>query len=213
MGVIDWINGIIGDATGGLARLASSVAQKIAWVYNFVVGFLASVRATVIRIRDFVRNFLGAVILVGAATYTALKWLAQVALPRAITQMFDILTAYADRAASLALSAARALIADVKTFVSRLIAALQATVSGFIRWATQNIGTLLNDVKVLVDHVFGVLGTPERLVAWIIGTLVKALFSWALDNAVALGQAFWASRTRILLSGASKIEDIITRII
>lgn len=213
MGVINWINGIIGDAAGGLANLASSVASKIAWVYNFVVGFLTSVRATVVRIRDFVRNFLGTVVLLGSVVYTALKWLAQVALPRAITQMFDILTTYVDRLVAQAIALARSLAADVQKFVMGILLALKARVEAIFQWAIDRFSDLYKKVGALLDHVFGVLATPERLVIWILSALIRALVGWLLDNAVALGQMFWAARTRILLDGAAKIEDIVTRII
>lgn len=213
MNPIDWINGIISDATSGIANLASSVAQKIAWLYNFVVGFFQAVRWTVIRIRDFVRNYLIAALTLAQVVYGTLKWLAQTALPRAISQLFDILKAYIERLVAQTLAAARALVDVAQRFVMGILNALKARVEAIFTWTIDRITDLYHKVNALLDHVFGVLATADRLVQWILAALVKALMRWALDNALSIGRAFWAARTRILLDGANLIEDIISRII
>jgi hypothetical protein len=213
MGFVNWINGIIGDAASGLAGLASSVAARIVALYNLVVGFWTTVRNTVIRMRDFVNNFLASIINTAAKIFLTIKWILVTVLPREINGLLNIVISYVTgRLASLFNTLMNA-ITIVKTFFNQLIAHLTARLESVILWAAQHIDDILHRLHLVEIMVFGVLATPLRLVGWILDTLVTALWHWVLDHALALLRALWGARTTVILEGVNFIEDILTRIL
>jgi len=63
------------------------------------------------------------------------------------------------------------------------------------------------------SYLFGALATPERIAAYIVDAMARALGRWALNNAVRVGRLGWRLLLSSVVSVAGVAEDIITRII
>ena len=209
----DFLNGLVALIPNPLKGAAQAIVSRLLTIWHSVTDFWARVRGGWQRLRN--ANFaLGLSQLRHLyALAVTLRWFATVYVPRQADLFANAVRTEARALFNQAVAGARAELSAVNGFLSsRLSAGLQA-LSDWARWTLTSVQGLQADARRLLDHVFGPLGSPQRLAAWAIGAIIDAALGWFEDNAVRIGRRLVAQRTQIFLSGLDKAEDIVSRIL
>lgn len=209
----EWIRQLLGLAANPVRDIVTAVEARLSSLWSTVTGFFGRVRTGYITLRAEAYGWISAQLSHAAAIAYTLRWVMLVYVPRLIGQGLDQLRTYAVDLIRNAIATARAELITVRDWLSGLVNAVADQLGKWISWIQQRLGEIKADVTRLLDHVFGVLASPDRLIAWIIEPLVEALVKWTKDNAVRLGRRLVVERTQIFLSTLHLFEDIVSRIL
>lgn len=209
----DWILGLLGLSSNPIKDIVSSVEQRILSVWTTATGFWSRVGAQWTGFRNAVGGWVSAQVAHAAALGTLLRWLLFTFIPRKIGDAVGALQKYSVTLIQNAIAAARAELITVRDWLHGLVDAAVARLDCWAAWVLARIGEIRGDLNRLLDHVFGVLGSPDRLVSWILTPLVNALIQWVKDNAVRLGRILVAQRLQIFMASLQWFEDVIARIL
>lgn len=108
---------------------------------------------------------------------------------------------------------ARGLVDQVIRWASQALNDLRNLLRQLSEWATQLIHQLVTDVGQLVRRVFQDWSTPERLTAWLVGAMFRALWRFFLDNVERVSVMLWPLRARIIWSTLNLVERILSRVL
>lgn len=208
-----WIQALIGAALGPIRALAQAAADRIRAVYDAFTAALTRVRAGFRYWLD--RAYIWATATIRHALVVAgfLRWLLLVELPRRAGRILADATRWAaDRIAALR-DLLRAELIAARTWLTARIHEALAGIIALRNWVLDRIAELRLSVRRLLDRVFGELGSPERVVAWILAPLIGALVRWWWDNVEALAELAWRRRRQIEARALSVTESIIDRIL
>lgn len=133
----------------------------------------------------------------GLVVATALRWLVLVAIPRWIEARAAQLVAWSLGELGSLRNLAAGWVNAALGWVADRIAEGVAELARLRDWARAELAELAADARAVRDRVFGVLGSPERLVSWILAALLTALLRYALDNAERLAELAWTRRDLI----------------
>jgi hypothetical protein len=211
--MLEWIGTIWDWVTSGLPDLVRDIIRKIQGVWTIITGFFTVLGGIVTHIRLTILGWITATEAWLAATLTTMRWIITTFVPALIAQAVDALRKAFGVAITVVRQALTQAIDDLRRWALARLGDLWTGITGLAAWAKDRIGVLWNDVGRLKDHVFGVLATAERLVAWILSPLISAVQRWVLDNAERLARAAFSNMAKIALEGASLIEGIVARII
>jgi hypothetical protein len=211
--MLEWIGTIWDWVTSGLPDLVRDIIRKIQGVWTIITGFFAVLGGIVTHIRLTILGWITATEAWLAATLTTMRWIITTFVPALIAQAVDALRKAFGVAITVVRQTLTQAIDDLRRWALARLGDLWTGVTGLAAWVKDRIGVLWNDVGRLKDHVFGVLATAERVVAWILSPLISAVQRWVLDNAERLARAAFSNMAKIALEGASLIEGIVARII
>lgn len=211
--MIGWILGLVSQTANGINGLAADVAKKIVGVYTFTTTFFSKVKSFLVTTRNRVLGWIHGIEDAITSAYRTVQWVITTWIPNtvrdAIARIYRAILAVIQKARDYA----KSLYDIVLQWAKNTIGALSRRLSDFVSWATRNVGTLISNVSRLLHQVFDILGTPSRVVAWILSPLISAVSRWFLSNLERLARAAWQILPSLILSGASIVERTITRII
>jgi hypothetical protein len=211
--MIGWILGLVTSAGNTVAGLAATTAQKILGLYNFVIGFFLRVKAAVVAARAAVMAWIAAMVAHAVAIANAVRFIVTQLIPKLLAALEAKVRAWVSGLIAFTQTLARQLIAAAEARLLAGLAKLRQLNQALQNWATSQFVSAVSRLNRLEARVFGLLATPERVVAWILGALTKALGRWALDNAGRLGRQLFRWALGGAAGAAHLIEDIIVRII
>lgn len=145
--------------------------------------------------------------------YSTLAWLSAVSVPRWARWARDLAISVMTATVVRLLALRDAAIAALRTWAILQIGLAARGLADLRRWAVAQLAGIMVTLTRLVRHVFGVLGTPERLAAWIVGAMWTALWRYGYSQRDRLAAALWARRQPILLRSIVEIERIIGRLL
>lgn len=208
----DWIDSLIGLLSGGVRSIANGVVDRLHTLWGTITGLGGRVYGGWGRLLARARAWSTAQVRHALAVVGYLKWLTLVVIPHAMEVGIDAAIRWARDQIAREIAAVRATIdAGVRALRSELAAA-RAGLRALADWAVAQLAALAARAVRLEQRVFGVLATPERVVAWILAPLVTALVRFVLNNAGRLGQAAWRARRNGEGLALDVVEEIITRI-
>lgn len=178
----DWIYSLIAASILPIRNLVNEITDRISSIWSTWTNTVAGWRGQADGWIGHLGELMPATLRQGLAVYTMLRYLLLVFVPGLVAQrVADAIRWAADRVAELRayLLGQLALVRD--WLVARIDDAL-GLLADLRSWIFARMAEVVDVVNQLLAHVFGPLGTPERLVAWIFGTLVTALATWMLDN-------------------------------
>lgn len=191
--------GGIVDRLLAIWRWSESLARRVRGGWQRVLSGAARLRAGIER-------------LAGQA-YTTLRWLTLVRVP----QLAGLAREAAIRWAAARVAAILADLAALRGFAIGLVAKaesrVRALLDSWVAFLRQQLAGLLADLRRVIGHVFGVLGTPERIVDWLFAALLARVTRWVIGNADRLAGMVWRQRTRIALSTVEWVERFIARML
>ena len=209
----DWIYGLVDAATRPIRAIVAQVAATIASVWSTVVTTISRWRG---EADVWVRNLSGlmpATLRNALAVYTMLRYLLTVFIPNMVAQGVGQAVAWAAARIGEARDLLLAELAALRDWAWARIQDAIAFVGRVIDWAQTQFGEILADLRRVIDHVFGPLGSPERLVAWILGALISALVTWFMDNVDTLAAEAFRRRRGIEDQALTVVGRIVDRIL
>lgn len=208
-----WIASLASFLGASVGTLARATAERLMSVWKSVTGFFTRVKAGWNIIYGRTRRWMEAQRRHALAVALRLRWIVTIEIPRRITAIADSIVAWTreqiERVARAAELARRAVI----DWAQRAISSVLAELRQWRDWALREVASIRARIQDLLTRVFDTLGSPDRLVAWILAPLVRALWRYAVDNAARVGEMAWRYRQRIILAALDVLEDVLVRIL
>lgn len=209
----DWILGLIAWAISPVRQIVQATIDRFTALWATLTGFFGRSRDRFANLVTFGRRWADAQAANAAATYTTARWFAFSFVPRSIAEATTNIVSWAIAVIVAYYQLGVAELALLRAWIISNINDVIAVLLALRDWTFAEVDYLRQAVGRLIDRVFGVLGTPERLAAWAVEAIAVALLRLALANAVPIGRALWASRVTVALESAQRIEDIASQII
>jgi hypothetical protein len=208
-----WIAALAGLLGASVGTLAKETAQRLMSLWKTVTSFFGRVKGGWERVYAQVRRWALAQARHALATANALRWFVTTYVPYEISQLADSIAAWTRERIAAAIAIVASRLDQLAGWVERAVAAV---VGELRQWRDYMAGRLAS-FAAWADRVgrlvFGLLDSPDRLVAWILAPLVAALWSLAVDNLARIGVLAWRARERLVLAALGVAEDILARII
>lgn len=209
----EWIVSLITSAVSPIRVAIAEVVARFTGLWATVTGFWGRTRDEFARWIGLARGWAGAGARYVGSVYTSIRYIIVWLIPHLIAQaVSDVVSWAIDFVAGL-INAVRGELAVLRDWFVSTVNDVIRGFNEFRTWSTQRIGELIDTARALVKHVFGPLGTPERLASWIVGAMFAALLRYVLDNAVPIGRALWSARALVTVENLDKAEDIFIRIL
>lgn len=208
-----WIKDLISAGLKPIRELAQAATDRIAAVYNAFTAALGRVRRAAVNWVSVGRGWVSATVRNAGAVATRLRWLIVVEIPRRVDSGIDAATRWSADRINAARQLAETLTAQLRAWVTARINEAIAGLTAVRDYFTGKWNELAATARQLADRVFGVLGTPERLAAWILGPLITLLLDWAWHNAARLAELAWRRRREVEQRALGLVETIIDRIV
>jgi fluoride ion exporter CrcB/FEX len=209
----DWIRSIFNDLAAPIRTLINALGKRVTSVWSVITGFLGSVRGKWRTLRANVTSWVDAQIRHAQAIATTLKWIVTVWVPRKISQEAAAIRTWTANLIARAVNGALALIHDLQQWATTELTKLLASLGKLRDWVIGQFNALIDLTNRMAKMVFGVLATPERLAAWIVGAMFTALLRYALLNAERIGLVMWKRRDAIVRGAMHIIEDVLTQVL
>lgn len=204
-----WLGSWFGRGWAGITDLANAVRDAIANALNQLIGqFVGWVNAARYFVMSCAYAWRGLVALVVSLANFARRVLF-VAIPTAAANALNQASRYAEWLVGQAAQLAWILYSDALNFAIGLANDVRA-------WALAQLSAIigrLNSVIVLLNTVarlvLALLTNPSTMADWIAGSIVQAVYRWALGRAELLAR--WAFNGAV--TGALRFVDVAERII
>lgn len=208
----DWIKDLIRAATRPIRDIANAAAQRIGAVYQAFINVFARTRNAFTRWVNLGRAWATAQARHALATLNKLRWLLTVEIPRRAAAAARSIEAWTRERIAAAVASVRAEATRLGAWIVDQLSGLLRALSQVRDWATGQVARLWADLIRTRDRVFGALGTPERLVTWILAAMAAALFRLVVDNLDRYADYAWRNRANLEDQALSLTERILDRI-
>lgn len=209
----DFINGLIAFALRPLRELSNAIIDRLSALWSSVTNFFTRVRNSFTGWIGSASSWVSMQIYHAAATLTTLRWLIFTYVPRRLGDLAASIVAWTMARISDAIDYAIGQLNAFRDWIIDRVNEVIGLLVEFRNWTFARIAEARANIKTLFDHVFGVLGSPQRLANWIVGAMATALLGYILDNAVPWGRALVGARVQVALDATQRAEDIVSRII
>lgn len=208
-----WISIILKFALGPLSGPLSAIANALNTLWSIVTGFFSSCRTVFTTLRTRAQAWISAQLAHAAAVLTTLKWIITTYVPRVGAAIAAQIRAWTSDLINGAVNLARALVDQVKRVFTALINDVKAAAQAFANWVRQQVGNLLTAVNQLLQRVFGLLGTPERLALWAVDAIMHAGLRWVTNHLEAIVGYVWARRRPYYQHFANLTEELFSKLL
>lgn len=209
----DWIAQLIAAAVGPVSAVATAAADRIASVYSAFTGALGRVRGQFARWVTTGARWESSAIRFASVTYTVLHWLYVSYVPASIRSAVDDVTTYVLRQVAALAARMEHSLASLQGWTLDLVSDARRALLQVINTALDQLASAVRRIDRVEDRVFGVLGSPERLAAWILAPLLALVLQWALDNAAWIAEQAWRNRRAWEGRLLQIIDDALGRIV
>lgn len=213
MGFVSWVGGLLSKGAGKLTDAIAAIIHAFQVLWNLVRAIGRNVGHAW---RSFYRSATNLVSLIeslAASTYRAVSKIVTHTIPDAIRNTLRAAISEAAKLANTvkawAVSAYRASL----SFAARIVAELRHWTGSAVRWLTGLISELRATLGYVARIVSDLLTHPDRLVAWILPTLVKALFRLAVASTEVIARLILGQGVRLILQAVPRIEAVLADIL
>lgn len=182
-------------------------------VWKTITGIFGRVRAAWDLLYGRARRWALAQARHALATLNALRWMASVLIPYKIATLADSIAAWVRERIGQAVTAVSGALARLEAWAERAIRSALGELRQVRDWLLDRIASVASLARTVAERVSDLLGSPDRLVTWILDPLTRALWAWAWREAGRLGELAWRYRQQITTRALVAVEDILARII
>jgi hypothetical protein len=211
--MIAWIAGLVAHTAGGISDLAADVVRKLLALWNTITGFFGKVRSFLSTLRAWLMSWLRVIEGWALSGYNTARWIITTWVPKlvadAITQLRKALLIAVD----LARTYARQLVDTVTRWARLAIGALTQALADLRAWILARVADAFTQLARLNHWAFSVLGTAERITAFILAPMIKALGRWIMDHIDTIVRNGYKAFAQALLAAAQLVEGLLARMI
>lgn len=207
------IGGWLTGAAGKVRDLARATWQSIKHLWSVVGSVFRKVGGAWASLYTDLGGALGALERFARSVYTLGRWLAEHVVPKRITQAIGQALGYARRLATRLVDGLAGRVASIYRYLRRRVDGVASFASGLRRWAFSEVATIRRYLFGQVRRAVDLLGHPDRLVAWVLPSLVVPLLRFIYAHSQALG--LWVGRlvVRNLPGLVKEAEDVLSKIL
>jgi AcrR family transcriptional regulator len=211
--VEDIIRRLIDFALGPFRVVIEAFRNSVLRMWQVLVSFFTIGRDAWRNLRAWVDHFMLNRFWSLLAIYDWGRNLIFVRIPRLLDQLSRDLTSWAARLINDVGNLARALYRQAIDFATRAVNVVRGILDDLSRWVTAWINRLIADVTRLLRRIFDDWASPERLAAWLVGAMFRALWGFFLSNVERVSVALWPLRMRIIMNTLGLVERILARVL
>jgi len=208
-----WIAALAGLLGSSVSSLARETAQRLMSIWKTVTGFFGRVKAGWDRLYGRARRWATAQARHAVATLNALRWIVVTVIPYKISTLADSIAAWARERIADAVAFVSAGLAQLRDWTTRAVALALAELRNLRDWALREVARIASLLASTAQRVADLLTSPDRLVAWILEPLARALWDLAERNLERIGELAWRARHRIIARGLEALEHVLARVI
>lgn len=146
-------------------------------------------------------------------TVVTFQWLVLQRIPKIARDTLNGAIKWATARIDWLHSLLRGTIDTLERWAKNAINALKSALSAFQNWATGLINALRSNVTRLLDRVFGILGTPQRMAEWLIGALWTVFLRFLFQNRERIASWFIRGSGSFTVWLARELERILVRML
>jgi prophage DNA circulation protein len=206
--MFDWLRNFWGGLTNipeAIARIALAINRIIttftdhfySW-YNTFRGWAAGFGYYIQSIQSFAVEVL-----------TGMAYIVYALLPNWARNLIHDISAWTIGQLSTLSNTLHGLVTAVVTWAAGELASLRNTVTGWVNNIIGSLGNLWNRFLLIERRVIGLLTHPEDMASWLAGAIVKAVWRWALPQAISWGGFLFRHAVPITSAVAGMLERII----
>lgn len=207
--MFDWLNGWFARGWAGLNDLASAVRQAILNAVNQLIAAFLTWVSTATYVAMAAVYAWQAIIRFTIALYQFGGRLIFVRLPTLAAKSLADAVDYTERRIGDVVNFIYARVAEVVNLVRQLVGDLRSWAVAQITNIIQYIHDIVTLLNYVAKRVIALLTNPDALADWVAGSIISAVYRWAVGRADTLAR--WAFNGAI--TGALKFVDIVERII
>lgn len=207
-----FIQGLISLALGPIRGVIDGISNRLSAIYHNFVDAFGRARNGFVYWVGKGRSWATATIHHALVVATVIRWVVLVYAPQLVAARIAQAVAWAGQELTQLRGWAGALVDQAVRWAQARLGDIIADLGRLRDWAFAQLAQLRSDVRTVVDRVFGPLGSPERLAAWILAPLLGLLVQWLVDHAVELAAIAWQRRETITDRAIDVSEDLIERI-
>lgn len=209
----DFINGLIWAALGPVRDIVVAVASRLSAIWSTLTNIFALLRRSYNGWAAIIRPWADATARNSMAALLFSAWLVRVGMPRLVGGVADNIAAWVLVRIDGAVVWVVAIIGNVRDGLLALIVDAVGLLAALRDWTLARVQLLDYTARRLLDHVFGPLASPQRVVAWIFAPLISALVAWVLDNIDALAENAMRRRRHLEAQALTLTERVLDRIL
>lgn len=207
------IRNLIEFAIGPVRNFVNAFRNSVLRLWHILVDFFGGSRVAWVWLRQWYNNWTIAHWFGLLSVYDWARNLMFVRIPRLLDILTRDLTGWASRLINDVGNLARGLFRQAIDWATRAANFVHGLLDDFSRWAVGWISRLVGDVGRLLRRIFDDWATPERLAAWIVGAMFRALWGFFLSNVERVSVSLWPLRARIIMSTLGLVERILARVL
>lgn len=208
-----WIRSLVLAATSGFKAVVDAAWERIAWIYTLIVSTGLAIKNGWAYMRGAIQFKLGQLISLAHEVYTTTWWIIWVRIPSMVNNGINIVTRWAVEYITYVRNEIRAFLDGLIFWVSNAINNIVDGIGRLNRWIADKVGKFEEFIFKAGALVFTLLTDPRRMARWLMGALATELMLWVDSNAEAILDWFRKRATGYALAIATRIEEVLTRML
>jgi len=208
-----WLRLILSVAPSSIASFARGTADRFVSLFTWANTALTKMRTGWGTIATWIPHLRGAINNIVREILTTLQWLLRVWIPGQISTAINNLRRLLTQAIDLARRELSALITTLRTWAIARLNDITNALSTFRSWISARVDSAIATLTRVRDIVNTLLTSPERLARWLVGAMVRELYSYIDANFDRIILWFQRRSVAYTVSAVKRIEDLIARLL
>jgi hypothetical protein len=208
-----WIYAVLNHLPGIIKSAGKWILDRIWGVFDDSLRFARWIKTGIQTLNGTGKNFIRAIRDMLTEAAATVRWIIVTEIPRRAKKAFDDAIKWSKNLIDWVYSTLRNWIATLERWTKQAIANLRDFAEKAIRWIFDQINDLWQNVKKLVDRVFGTWATPTRLAEWAIGAIWSVALRYAYSNRDRITRWFLQSSAAFTQWAVRMIEQVLVRLL
>lgn len=208
-----WIYGILAHFPGIIKKAGKWILDRIWSVFDDGLRFARWIKSGVQAMIGGGKNVIRGIRDALTETYWTVKWIILTEIPRRAKRAFDDAIKWAGANLNWLRGKLEGAISTLERWAKQAISTLKGWAENAVKWLTNNVNSLIANVKKLLDRVFGTWSTPLRLAEWAIGAIWTVALRYAYSNRERIARWFIQSSAAFAQFIARTIEQLLVRLL
>lgn len=179
----DWVRDRISDAKGVLSKAIDGVREMAEAGFDTIARVFRPIRTVFGRLAGALKNFRAKLGSFVHETYSTIKWLSTVEIPRRVKQVLNDAIKWASGRIEWVRGELKSIVASLDKWARSAVKTLNDWARAAVKWVTDRANWLYQQWTTFVRDVLPRLLSPTRLIDWVWGATVAKFWRWLPSQA------------------------------
>lgn len=208
-----WLYGILGSFPGIIRKAGGWILDRIWAVFGDGIRFARHIKDGIQRLVGGYKNLIRGVRDALVEAYQTVKWIIVTEIPRRVKRGVDDAIKWARTGLKDLRNLLEDAIRTLDRWAKNAFNTLKSWAEKSVKWLTDNVNSLIANVRRLLDRVFGLWSSPTRLAEWLIGALWAVLLRFLYSNRDRIARWLIQSSPAFTQWLAREIERVLVRML